>query len=193
MTWFFMRARHGGWAARRTRLLFTAGPPRSKGSQPWRVPRPPLVREAQAPAQMGSSGYLRPPSAAGHTLSTGLPCTRGICRPPALARPPQPTGQLAPCRPLGEGLAPGHRVFPISAPSILPTTNPSTFLLSIKLKPHSLKFTTGAVPQRVFGAWLLPDDASFYKCAPLRKGSTGNSQIQTVDMPFFTIMLPPKL
>lgn len=134
-----MLARHGGWAAARARLVFTAGPPLSKGSQPCGVPRPPACHGGPGQSTDGLLGVPRPlrhrwP----HAVNKG-PLHPGYLQTPG-SSPSSPRSQTpAPHRALGKGLAPRHRVFPISVPSILPTTNPSTFLLSIELKPHSHK------------------------------------------------------
>lgn len=102
----------------------------------------------------------------------GSPCGRCTpCQQPPLLRvPADPWRDPGPhaAKPLPRAdlwaKALGHRVFPISVPRLFPTANPSTFILSLKLKKSTatktwtwdlLKFTTGASHRRALGCWLL--------------------------------------
>lgn len=139
VTWFFMRARHGGWAAgsRRSPADFCSRAPPlppvplAGGCRPSGLggcPAPPLSRR---PRPQHGAALRGAPVSPPRTLSTGLPCPGGCLQTPGSARglPGQPDA-----RPRGKGLAPGRRVFPASVPSLFPTANPSAFLLCPKLR-----------------------------------------------------------
>lgn len=210
-----MRARHGGWATRSRLSLadFCSRAPEfpwPEAPGPWAwggLPCLPLSWRSRPQRGSAPRGALPPPppsTAGAHPVSR--PPLHQACLHPGgwlYPGPPRAAKHPAPARPPGKGLAPGSQGFPNSCTQPLPYSQPLHLPSQPKAQKNPtatktwswdlLKYTTGASPQRVFGTWVLPDGASFYTRAPLWKGSTGNSQIQTPDIAGFTILLPVKL